>query len=201
MIYTDTGIILEGCPAPGCPGGSKSYSLATSPLGASQVILRLWCAATTCPNDNGLRGLIHAQSVWVDVQDSSAPSVKVTGGNLLTGWRRATATLNITSSDNIGIKLDRVLVDGTTREQRARYCRWGARIPCANGPAALTLDTTRLSDGPHTLSVQSVDAANNVGGQARTILLDKHPAGGAARPRAGWWVGVAGAELVCAYVG
>lgn len=51
----------------------------------------------------------------------------------------------------------------------------GARIPRSNGAAALTLDTTLLPDGLHTLSVQAVDAASNAGGKSRTILVDNTP--------------------------
>ena len=85
------------------------------------------------------------------------------------------ATVTVDASDNVGIKLDRLLVDGSVREQRPRACQWGARIPCPSGASTLSLDTTLLSDGPHTLTVQTVDSADNASSQSPPILLDNTP--------------------------
>lgn len=172
-VMADEGLVLERCPGPGCAGGSKAYSLSTQPLGRVQLLLVVWCLRTpSCPNNRGLLGQADAQSIAVEIQDATAPAVALAGGSLLSGWRRARGSVASRASDNVGIKLDRLLVDGVPREQRARACRWGARIPCPNGAAGLSLDTTRLADGAHTLTVQAFDSANNASSQSAVIRVD-----------------------------
>jgi hypothetical protein len=172
-VMADQGLVLDRCPGAGCPGGSKTYSLATAPLGRARLLLHLWCSRIpSCPNDRGLLGLADAQTIVVEIEDATAPAVALVGGDLLSGWRRARGTVSLAASDNVGIKLDRLLVDGVPREQRARACSWGARIPCPNGAAGLSLDTTRIADGSHTLTVQAIDSADNIAGQSAVIRVD-----------------------------
>ena len=169
-VFTETGSVLAVCPGALCP---RSFTLSTGSLGSMQLILRVRCAfSANCPNQGSLKGAVQAQNIVVNVQDGTAPSVAVTGGDLLSGWRRGTGSVSMSASDNVGIKVDRLLVDGSVREQRVRQCNWTLRVPCPNGAAQLSLDTTRVSDGQHTLGVQAVDAADNVGGDSRTVLVD-----------------------------
>ena len=172
LIYTNTGLVLQSCPGAGCP---LSFTLFSPSLNVAAIGLRLQCTASSCSNHDPLKAALHLSSSVINLVDWSVPSVAVTGGDLLSGWRRGTGRVTLSASDNVGIKADRLLVDGTPREQRARACSWGARIPCSNGGAALTLDTTRVSDGQHTVSVQAVDAADNVGGVAYPIYVDNTP--------------------------
>ena len=125
-----------------------------------------------CSNHDPLKASVSIHSIVIQLYDPSAPAVALTGGNLFSGWIRGVATVSLNASDNAGIKADRLLVDGTPREQRPRACSWGARIPCSNGGAVLTLDTRLVSDGQHTVSVQSVDAADNVAGPSHTVSID-----------------------------
>jgi hypothetical protein len=172
-VFTETGSVLAVCPGALCP---RSFTLSTNPLGSTQLILRVRCSfSATCSNHDPLKGAVFAQNIVVNVQDGSSPTVAVTGGDLLSGWRRGTRSLSVSASDNVGIKIDRLLVDGSVREQRVRSCNWTLRAPCPNGAAQLSLDTTRVSDGQHTLSVEAVDPADNVGSQSQTILIDNTP--------------------------
>ena len=174
-VIADTGMVLEGCPSLtlACP---RFFNHVSIPVRGNELILRVRCAiATRCPNNAGARGAVIAHSIRVTVFDESAPALALTGGTLLSGWRRAGAAVTVDATDNVGIKLDRLLVDGSVREQRPRACQWGARIPCPNGASTLSLDTTLLSDGPHTLTVQTVDAADNASSQSTPILLDNTP--------------------------
>ena len=171
-IFTDSGATLTTCPGPLCP---RSYTLASGWLGSTALALRLRCTASSCSNHDPLKGAVTARGIVINLSDSSAPGLSVTGGDLLSGWRRGTASVSVSASDNVGIKLDRLLVDGAVREQRLRSCSWGARVPCSNGGAVLTLDTTRVSDGQHTVRLEAVDAADNVGGRSYTIWLDNTP--------------------------
>ena len=169
-VFTETGSVLAACPGAGCP---RSFTLSTGALGSTQLILRIRCSfSSPCSNHDPLKGAVYAQNIVVNIQDGTSPGVGVTGGDLLSGWRRGTGSVSVAASDNVGIKIDRLLVDGSVREQRVRSCNWTVRVPCPNGAAQLSLDTTRVSDGQHTLSVQAVDSADNVGGQSHTVLVD-----------------------------
>jgi hypothetical protein len=173
-IFTESGRMLDGCPQGiGCPRG---FSFSSDPLHSSDLFLRLRCIMPSrCVNSGGVRGALVARTLVVNVLDTSPPALTLTDGDLLSGWRRGRGTVNLSASDNVGIQLDRLLVDGAVREQRPRSCQWGARIPCPNGTGTLSLDTTLLSDGLHTLSVETVDSAGNASGESRTILLDNTP--------------------------
>ena len=171
-ILTSNGHILENCPGVLCAGGGKSYWNDYGPLGAPSLMLRLRCGSDSCPNNDGIRGYLDARTVSITLADWSPPSVGITGGDLLHGWRRAVGTVSFESSDNVGIRFDRILVDGVQRGQSSRPCADGMKYPCPNGPSSLLLDTTRVPDGSHTLSVHSVDSAGNVGGQDKGVLID-----------------------------
>jgi hypothetical protein len=173
LVMAANGLALERCPGPACPGGSKLYSLSTSPLLSDELDVVVWCLTIpSCTNNAGVTGFAGASQIAVEIVDSSAPAVAITGGSLLTGWRRGGGGVALRATDNVGIKLDRLLVDGVPREQRARACSWGRRLPCPNGAASLSLDTTRVADGPHTLTLQAVDSANNVAGQSAVVRVD-----------------------------
>lgn len=174
-LLNASGGLYEYCPGPACPGGSKVYSATYPGLGTSQLVLRLRCGASSCPNGEGLRGYIDARDITVVLADPTTPSVSITGGDLLSGWRRGVGSVSFESGDNVGIRLDRVLVDGTPRGQALRQCANGRKIPCPNGGGSLALDTKLVSDGAHTLRVESVDSADNVGGQDRQLLVDNTP--------------------------
>jgi hypothetical protein len=174
-ILTSSGVVLENCPGATCPGGGISFAFLGSPVGTAGVYLRLRCGANQCPNDQGLKGFLDMRWFSATIADASAPGVAITGGNLLAGWRRGTGTVAFDASDNVGIRTDRIIVDGTPRGQTPRACADGLKYPCPNGPSSLQLDTTRVPDGQHTLRVESVDSAGNVGGQDRGILIDNTP--------------------------
>ncbi len=181
-MLTNSGEILENCPGATCAGGGKSYAFNTSALNTPRVMLRLRCGADSCPNGHGLRGYLDVRTAWVTITDSSVPALTITGGDLLNGWRRGTGTVTFDASDNVGIRLDRILVDGTQRGQILRPCVDGVKIPCPNGGTGLQLDSTRVSDGPHTLRVESVDSAGNVAGQDRAVSIDNTAPAAALEP-------------------
>lgn len=119
-IYTDTGLLLQSCLASECP----PFSLATPSLGAAALGAQVFCGASSCSNHDPLKPALQLTAIVVNVVDGSPPAVAVTGGDLFSGWRRGTGQASLSASDNVGIKSDRLLVDGTPREQRARACRF-----------------------------------------------------------------------------
>ena len=162
------GTVLDACPGAGCAGGSKSLSVSTSSLSTPNLFLAVSCLRTAGCSNNGPFGRVEAGGT-VYVVDSTSPSTAITGGDLVSGWRRLRGVVSLTATDNVGIKLDRLLVDGVPREQRARACRWGARIPCPNGAGVLSLDTT-----PSRRRTHADSAVRRLGQQHRRSVLG-HP--------------------------
>ncbi|MDE2406741.1 MAG: CehA/McbA family metallohydrolase [Xanthomonadaceae bacterium] len=78
--------------------------------------------------------------------DTTAPTVSssVSGTS-------GTITLSATASDNVGVTKVEFLVDGVLKGSDT------------TAPYAMTLDSTTLANGSHTLTAKAYDAANNVG--------------------------------------
>jgi hypothetical protein len=132
----------------------------------------------------GMRALFSAANVTVRVQDSTTPSVSLSGGSLFSGeWLRGTHSGYSAESDNVGIMINRTWVDdrellysedfrdgGWPGDIRCDYTR---RRPCNDMPGAGShVNTRALSDGTHQLRVEAVDAAGNAGSAIRTIKVD-----------------------------
>ncbi len=88
------------------------------------------------------------------VKDTTAPTVqaKVTGTS-------GTLTLSATASDNVGVTKVEFLVDGTSKAILTAL------------PYGLTLDSTTLANGSHTLVVKAWDPAGNVGSATVTFSV------------------------------
>lgn len=174
LIATSVGQV-EGCPGATCPGAYK-FIPTTSSYNASNsagVVLRLRCGgAQGCPMApvNGYAFLWASSVTLVDFQ---APGVAITGGPLASGgWQRSTGAVSYDAGDNTGIRLVRAYLDGRPRAEVSRGCNYTSKAPCPNGGGTLSVDTTGIADGPHTLTVQAVDAADNATNDSRTIYVD-----------------------------
>lgn len=100
------------------------------------------------------------------------------GGWDSSAWLRGTKTLYTTADDSkgLGVKSQTILIDGgslnggvTINRPAAQFgCSFGTWAPCpAIAQWSTDWDTAALAggvpDGPHTISMQGVDAANNTG--------------------------------------
>lgn len=98
------------------------------------------------------------------VSDTTAPTVSITAplnGATVSGTISVTAT----ASDNVGVSYTQMRVDS------------GLWTTDSSSPYAWSLDTTTLSDGSHTISVQAFDAAGNYGTDSISITVDNTPSG------------------------
>ncbi|HWH12611.1 MAG TPA: hypothetical protein VG165_15925, partial [Solirubrobacteraceae bacterium] len=81
-------------------------------------------------------------------------------------------------ADNSGVASVRVYVDGNPVVQSAFTCDFTYAQPCpatATSPT-LSLDTTRLADGPHQIQAAVIDAAGNeTRGPVQQLLVANHP--------------------------
>jgi hypothetical protein len=138
---------------------AHTYTAYVRPAGGSEVLLaqnyrfRPGQDTLTSLNNWMVRaeiGSVQSCNFGLVVPDTQAPSVSVTSptaGAVLSG----TVTLQASASDNIGVAGVQFLLDGTA---------FGAEDTTA--PYALSLDTTTLAAGAHTVSARARDAAANV---------------------------------------
>jgi hypothetical protein len=95
-------------------------------------------------------------------------------------------TVNYLASDNVGVKLARAIVAGSSRAEHHRSCDFAAIVPCVNGGGAISVDTELLGDGSHTLAVDAFDAASNLSASGpMTVRIDNTPPGAIALDLAG----------------
>ncbi|MET0556215.1 MAG: Ig-like domain-containing protein [Vicinamibacteria bacterium] len=144
--------LLDGA-AQGAEDTTAPYALAFNttsiPNGAHTVSARARDAA-----GNATTSAAVAVTVNNPVPDTQPPSVSVTSpaaGAVLSG----TVTLSANASDNVGVAGVQFLLDGGA---------FGAEDTAA--PYALSLDTTALAAGAHTVSARARDAAGNLGNAA-----------------------------------
>jgi hypothetical protein len=138
----------------------------------------------------GVRARMVLHGVTVTVQDSSRPSVARAGDQLWTGeWLGGRRWVRFDAADNVGIREVRALIDGRIMRAAGRDCD-PAAVRCPDWPGArLDLPTYEgVADGTHTLTLQAVDRAGNVGQVARTVRIDNTP------PAAPEGVAVAGGD-------
>jgi hypothetical protein len=181
----DGGVLPYGCYAfrPGCGVGTPTFNYRTTvPLyNKARFRFETRCyAATGCPTKAsgftpGNPALFSAANVSVRVDDWTVPAVVPHHGAAWGGgWHRGYEEAWTSYTDNVGIMLTRLSVDGVQREvQDYRDGRWPGWVrcdfarprPCVDVvPGGFGLDTSSLADGLHRVNVEAVDAAGNVGG-------------------------------------
>jgi len=111
------------------------------------------------------------------VVDYTPPSVQITGGALASGsWVAGDQAVEYTASDNVGVKEAGIVVSGANRGNSPRQCDFTRLVPCANGPAAIGIDTTKMAEGSQLLIVEAYDSAGNPGrSPAVTAHVDNTP--------------------------
>jgi hypothetical protein len=192
-IYTEgpNAHTLEGCPGATCPGASKGLNTTYDGQGASAVTTRVRCGLVGGCANTAINGQIILSGATVTLVDGTAPSVAVVGGSALGSWISATRDVVISASDNSGVQVTRLLVDGASEASSAWSCDYSLRVPCPSGSTDLSLPTYGLADGTHVVAGQAVDASGNVGNSgAVPIHVDNtaptQPLGLAVTGGAGW---------------
>jgi hypothetical protein len=187
---TADGAVVETCviryPAIDCNAGSPNGQRSIMALpGVASISVGVECAsepALTC--GNGALGHHKVQAVLygatVTLSDSNTPTVSNLGGSLLGGgYVRGNSAVSFDASDNAGIRIGRLYVDGIVRASSTYGCDFTYAVPCSNkAGAVLSLDTRPLSDGTHTIQVAAVDpAGNETRSGARSVVVDNNAPG------------------------
>lgn len=176
--------LLVGCRATRSPTGGACVGTMSAgdyvALPPSNVIYtEVYCSFGPCPM--GVGGKVGARASMtfarVTIADYTTPTLANPGGDLWTsGWIRGTRELSFDATDNTGIKEVRASLDGSVKSSARRECD-PTLTTCPDWPGvSLTMPTgTDVADGKHTLSMQAVDRADNVGDLIRTVLIDNTP--------------------------
>jgi hypothetical protein len=149
---------------------------------------RLLCARAEskwCSLEPGSWSAVRA--LTFTIEDNGAPAAGIGGELTAGGWQRGTRGVGFWGNDGgSGVRYGETSIDGGRVALAEYLCQkaliggaWlGTRMqPCltlVSGSAAI--DTTRFSDGPHTLGHCATDFAGNVGCAApSTVLIDNNP--------------------------
>ena len=182
------GSTIETCtfafPADNCrvggPFGSGIEAFGPAPVGqASSLSIGITCTASIgC----GTGGTLHAAwaalyGVAVTVSESASPTISEPTGPLwgagpANGFHASSESVTFNASDPSGISGAQLLVDGSPTDSAAGPCDYTRAVPCAGLTQTFTLDTTRLVDGAHTLTLQVENAAGNVAQLSHVIVVD-----------------------------
>lgn len=133
--------------------------------GATRIVQRVICLPAPGKRCSSRRAnYIKTRRAQVSVRDVSPPSVRITGGSLLTGgWVNGTRTVAFEASDNLGIKSGHVVLGGHDGRDKPRPCDNALVVPCQNGSDSLDIDTRQFAEGTQTVSVQARDGSDLVG--------------------------------------
>jgi len=150
---------------------------------------RLLCArgdAKWCSLDPGSWSGLRALTITID--DGVPPGAWITGGDITDGgWRRGTQYVSVAGYDvGSGVRFGDTAFDGARLDLTEYPCEkasidgeWRATRmrPCLSEVSATrNVDTTRFSDGTHTLSHCTTDFAGNVAcAPDRTVAIDNNP--------------------------
>src|SRR3954453_16185494 len=147
-------------------------------INTSGVRVGIQCVAASCATGATLQHAWTAiYGAAVTVNDPTAPTATGAAGSLLTNtYLRGTATATLNSaSDATGVRAVQVREGGTVLAQTQRSCDYSRRVPCTDltAPGSVTVATTGMADGPHTIQVGANEAAGNfAAATSQQVLVD-----------------------------
>jgi hypothetical protein len=116
----------------------------------------------------------------VTLSETAAPSVPSVTGALwgpgpASGFHKGLESVSFQASDPSGISQAVLSVDAHAVAAQAGVCDYTYPIPCQSLARTLTLDTSQLADGPHTLTLAVYDAAQNHTQLTHQVVVDNTP--------------------------
>jgi len=121
----------------------------------------------------------------VGIADVLPPTVSILGDTPLARgeWVSGTQPLNYEASDNVGVRQAKAIATGREGGFEDRPCAFAipeksfaAQVPCPNGPGRISVNTDRMSEGTHALTVQAQDTAGNIAESgAVSVRIDRSP--------------------------
>ena len=193
-LYTGEGVALEECRIPWpfvppasihCDKPNNQVPATFTGLNTSSLFVGVMCRIVTGALACIAGGApLHAAkadlySARVTLSESVAPTLSnvagaAWGGGVVSG----VVPLTFTANDASGIQQQLVRSEtGQTVASTTNPCDFTLAQPCPQQPsAALSIDTRRVADGPHTFTVVVVDAAGNTESATSPPLLVRNAA-------------------------
>lgn len=123
-------------------------------------------------------GGIWLRHITITLEDSWAPSARITAGSLENGtWLRGSGDLTVLAEDNTGIARIRAFIDGQPGPGKGLGCDYQRAVPCPSGAQSLSIDAGGLADGSHALTVEVADASGNLTHTSGSLGLDRSAPG------------------------
>lgn len=117
-------------------------------------------------------GAIHMWRVQVTVRDEVAPKVAtLQWRDQGRQWLRGLQTLRYDVSDSTGIR-EISLETSAWRDRHPVYCDFSRLVPCPAPDRELLVDTGRLPDGAHRITLEAIDAASNSSSSSIPAFVD-----------------------------
>lgn len=175
----------ESCFVGGPPGEGGEPSVVTG-LSAHQLALSIICQAPS--EDECVTGATEHKA-WaamygskVTINDPTPPTLGTPTGTLWeqdeNEFHKGTQSVTVSADDaGGGVQNIELIADGHPIETYTAPCNFTYPKPCPNetGPQTLTLPTTQLSDGTHTITVTVNDAAGNQTTTSQQIIVVNNP--------------------------
>ncbi|MEA2479976.1 MAG: hypothetical protein QOJ07_1898, partial [Thermoleophilaceae bacterium] len=147
-----------------------------------------YCANAAPTPCTGSYAATNWRDVTVTVSDPAKPQLSNGSGVYgTTGWLRGDQSVGFSAADSSGVIVLRADVDRdaagnaalrfTDDEDVAGHCDWARMAPCRTSEslAPRTIDTTRLPDGEHAVTLYARDSAANSDEARGTFLVDNSP--------------------------
>jgi hypothetical protein len=180
----DAADVLANCQANIACGAAGSITAAfpITHTGGKNIYVTAVCVgpyegATSCPADGGLDAAVYVSAAAIELTNNSTPAASGFAGTLLAPGARGTQELLFDASDpeGPGVYTITAQADGATLYTGTPDSNGGECLALAAGPLTfdhaqpcpesesvdLSIDTTSLPDGPHTLKLTVQDAAGN----------------------------------------
>ena len=110
----------------------------------------------------------------VRISDPTTATVSAESGALWTSsaWLAGSQALSFSAFDNVGVASLGASVGGERRVVSSD-CDFARPIPCpVSKQLSASFDTTALSDGPHTATLEATDSGGNQSSETRQVLID-----------------------------
>ncbi len=172
----------EGCTV-GDPFGAGSLNGPLPIAEASTVTVGVKCAAvggcTTGATIHRAWAALYGAKVTLATQ--APPALEAVAGGLWDAagshpnYHKGVESLSFLASALTGVSSVRLEVDGREVGRAAGTCDYTRPLPCEPLSGNLPLDSSQLTDGIHTLSLEAIDAAGNVQQVSQPLAVANHP--------------------------
>ena len=175
------------CPRPARAQAAGYRSRTFNVMGATRIVQRVICVGghgrKFCSARS--RNFLRTYEAEVRIADVVAPTARILADTPLGSgaWVSGTQPLNYDANDNVGVRSARAVAGDRTGGSERRPCAYATpdvtyadRIPCANGPGHISVDTNLFTEGTQPLAVNVQDPAGNIGGSLPvTARIDNTP--------------------------